>query len=114
MVHRDDIARVDDKGVAHPVVGLKFQADDLADILLHLGCGVIPNLTMVQAGTNLFTYKPVLKCLQQMDSVPLGEELVLGQPSDPPTYLKHVDIELELVCYVARCLFLSTVYLNGL
>ena len=90
------------------MVGLNFHADDLSDILLHLGNGVVPNLKMVQAGTNLFTYKPVLKCLQQMDSVPLGEELVLGQPSGPPAYLEHVHVGRELVRHMfARCPFLS-------
>lgn len=96
-MHREDIARVDNEGIAHPLVGLNFQGDDLSDVLAHLGRGVIPRLTMVQAGTNLFTYMPVLKCLQEMDSVPLGEELVLSQLSEPPAYLEHIDIERELV-----------------
>ena len=99
VVHRDGIARVDEEGIAHPLVGLNFHADDLADVLVHLGNGVVPDLIMVQAGTNLFTYQPVLKCLQQMDSIPLGEELVLGQLSEPPAYLDHIDIGRELVCY---------------
>ena len=97
VVYRDDIARVDTEGCAHPLVGLHFSGDNVSDVLFHLGHGVIPNLVMVQAGTNLFTYTPVLKCLQEMDCVPLGEELVLDRTSEPPEYLRHVDIECELV-----------------
>jgi hypothetical protein len=83
-----------------PSVGLTFLCsdDDLKEIL-H---GVMtkqhnpPRMALVQASTSIFAYRPVLRCLQQLDSIPLADELVLGQPTQRPEYLAGVDIDAEL------------------
>lgn len=38
-----------------------------------------------QVSTSFFTYRPVLKCLQDMTAVPMAQELLLGQAP------QHVD-----------------------
>ena len=93
----DKVVRVDSQGRPHPVVGLHFRDRDVPDALMFVGRGVVPDLSLVQAGTNLFTYRPVLRSLQQMDSIPLAPELVLGRSAARAEYLRHIDVEAELV-----------------
>lgn len=82
-----------------PSVGLSFQCDkeQLGQLLADVGKGLLPDAALVQAGAPVFQYVPVLRALQRMDNIQLGEELVFGEPSAPAAYLRDaVDVEREL------------------
>lgn len=46
-----------------------------------------------QVSTNLFSYKPMLACLQGMTCIPFAPELVHRQVPSPPLYLPAEAVE---------------------
>lgn len=103
------LSEVDHDGEPWPLVGIKFGVygsdvgnDTLMDLLLHLGAGVVPGAQLLQCSSSVFAYEPVLCCLQQATTVPLADQLLLGQPPCPPSYLAGVDVDAEIAAAEAK------------
>ena len=94
------VRRDADELADYTMIGLSFEGvslNEMADLLARCGSKSGAGSTaLVQVSSGLFQYKPVLRCLQSMDTVPLVEELVMSQPSQPTTYLDLTRADAEL------------------
>ena len=102
---KHSVSLFDDSGPIQSV-GLVLEHEDksrneklAAELLMNIGKGVLSDRELVQLSSNLFSYSPVLKSLQQMASIPLADELVHGHVSQETTYLDHVDMDAEVKRY---------------
>lgn len=111
VVWRDDpaLSVVDEDDEPWPTVGIKFgvYGSDVGnaavtDLLRHVGTGVVPGAQLLQCSSSVFAYEPVLRCLQQATTVPLADQLLLGQPPCPPAYLEGVDVDAEIAVAEAK------------
>jgi hypothetical protein len=68
-----------------------------SNLLSNLGKGVMTGRRLIQAGSNFFSYAPVLLSLQRMTMVPLADELVHGLVPGETSYLGGVDLDSEIV-----------------
>lgn len=77
-----------------PFLGIEFdREDDLAVVLSELHSSVGAPYELLTASQSFFTYKPILACLQQMDSLPLSAQILSGidagvRPRYLPTRLR--------------------------
>ena len=94
------VRRDTDELADYTMIGLTFEGatlEEMADLLARCGSKSGAHLTaLVQVSSGLFQYKPVLRCLQSMDTVPLLEELVMSQSSEPTAYLDLTRADAEL------------------
>ncbi len=81
-----------------PTVTLQFADDATASKALVL-TKISTDIKLVQLDTAVFSYDPFLKRLQEMTSVPLGDEILHWrevQSMDGPSFqLRHIVCELE-------------------
>jgi hypothetical protein len=71
-------------GPYRPVIGILFEGKHLENVISELYINTTP-MQMLQTTASIFSYTPVLKCLQSMPSVPFEEELMLWNPAKSST-----------------------------
>jgi len=92
-VTRRELSELDTK---YAQIGIVFQSEDeLFGTLDEVGCG--KEYTLIQLSASSFAYKPVLQRLQSLASVPLRNELVLGQSGIEPSYTPSSALQIRKV-----------------
>ena len=75
-------------------IGLCIQdkSHDVSELLSYAGLGQCWN--MIQVSSNFSAYEPVLRVLQQKDSIAMAHKILdPSSPEKPPVYLNHLNIE---------------------